>query len=739
MKNPFFPRAFVTARLPVFISLALMPIISWAAEFKVSDAAELEAALIAAQANAEADTIVLDADIDLKDSLPALKGVLAIDGQGYQLKGKQEFRILTITGGEVKLKNLDIVDGKAQGANGGEYHYGGGSGGAAGMGGGIFIHNGKVHLKQVHFIGNQAIGGTGGSYTETDLNGKGADGAHFDLLASINTAAETNTDEAVIERVDAPPAPDHLRPDFSPEAIRESIRAKANKSDVATPVPQTEKAPAEAELKAEETPEPSRARPDFSSEAIKTMIRAKADKTEVTAPAPAAENKQVTPKPVAKADKPEPTPTVTQVIPLERIALKPVYHQGGEAAKSGGLGQSGDFGSGGGGGGSGTLDGGFGGMGGFGGGGGGGGYGFGFADTHYGTDLKQNTLLDHGDNRGEGGFAAGFGGLGGFADDSSGGAGGGGAGLGGAIFIQQGELKLEQVRFSDNVARGGQSGDGKHQGENGEGHAGALFICSKAKDARCNAMVRSCQPPVYTNNSATHGDADVLGELLPVDCTPPPPPPAPKPAVTADAIPKAAVSVPMIPINRKTFTWQGEKVAAWSLWLGGNIGERNIHDSGSLAPEAKVTVDNLPVDGSFMFARLWYSKNNQHWYYRDYRYNLRVNQWVEITAPSLLSNNPDNIIYGKHHTFHWQGSGIEQWRLSIGNRKGAADIHHSANLNHETEVSVDNLPADGRTIYIRLWFWHKQHRSWQLLDYQYSSEPALMQIVPDMAVKKPHD
>ena len=646
-------------RLRILISLLLgTPVLGFSAEFQVKNADELQNALLSIGHDNEQNQIIFTDDMQLNHALPALRGKLTLDGQGHKINGRQQYRIFSIAEGQIHIKNLDIVDGKAQGQAGTHYHFGGGGGGAAGLGGGLFIRTGQVYLEHVHFIGNQAIGGAGGDYVPEEGDGSGGAGAAFyfapTLEASLATASSLNTAKQKIPQTDSKTAMTAVTPDL----FDHSPYQLANQTNVVI------------------TPEPE----------IKHI--AQAGHTDMT--------------------------TV-------------IYRQGGIADNSGGIGYNGDFGSGGGGGGNGVIDGGFGGNGGFGGGGGGGGYGFGFAQTDYGSSLNQNDLLDHGDNRGERGFAAGFGGKGGFADDSGGGAGGGGAGLGGAIFIQNGELKLEKVKFSYNLASGGVSGAGAHKGSIGSGRAGALFICTKADDPSCNALVRVCEPPVYIKNIVTSTDPDWVGDLLPLDCTPPP---EPEVQTTADLEQKMPTSIPIIPPNRKTFSWQGETVSAWALWLGGNLGERNIYDSGHLAPDAQVTVDNLPLDGSFIFSRLWYSKNNQDWYFRDYRYNLNANQWVEITAPSLLSDNQDNIVYGKQHTFHWQGSGIKQWRLSIGYRKGGADIYFSGNLKDKTQAVVTRLPANGRTVYIRLWFWHQQQRSWQLLDYQYTSAPALMDINP---------
>ncbi|SDU08573.1 hypothetical protein [Halopseudomonas salegens] len=60
----------------------------------------------------------------------------------------------------VTLRNLDIVEGRARGGNGGSSGDGGSGGGGAGLGGGVFVDStADVSLDNIQFSSNQAIGG----------------------------------------------------------------------------------------------------------------------------------------------------------------------------------------------------------------------------------------------------------------------------------------------------------------------------------------------------------------------------------------------------------------------------------------------------------------------------------------------------------------------------------------------------------------------------------------------------
>src|SRR3954468_3656383 len=63
----------------------------------------------------------------------------------------------------VDLSGLALVHGKAKGGNGESAVCAGGAGGAAGMGGAIFVNNAALALSGMTFNNNQALGGTGGT------------------------------------------------------------------------------------------------------------------------------------------------------------------------------------------------------------------------------------------------------------------------------------------------------------------------------------------------------------------------------------------------------------------------------------------------------------------------------------------------------------------------------------------------------------------------------------------------
>ena len=179
----------------------------------------------------------------------------------------------------------------------------------------------------------------------------------------------------------------------------------------------------------------------------------------------------------------------------DRVGAQDKQHGGG-----------GSFGTGGGGAGGGGGDtglapdggrsGGNGGAGGFGGGGGGGGGG--------GRDDDDGVFggaPEHG-YRGAGGQAGEFGGNGGGdgGEVQDGANGGGGAGIGGAVFANLGaSLSLINATFNNNRAEGGTGAN------NGQGRGGAIFVMGGAK---VNAVGTN-----YSGNSASTGENEVYGNI----------------------------------------------------------------------------------------------------------------------------------------------------------------------------------------------------------------------------------
>jgi hypothetical protein len=85
----------------------------------------------------------------------------------------------------------------------------------------------------------------------------------------------------------------------------------------------------------------------------------------------------------------------------------------------------------------------------------------------------------------------------------------------------------------------------------------------------------------------------------------------------------------------------------------------------------------------------------------------------------MLSPAPGSTLPGSSVTFQWSpGEDVRQFWLMIGNWPGG-DTLYSADQGLLTSAPVSGLPADGRTIYVRLWSYIDNQ--WVYNDYQYKA------------------
>jgi hypothetical protein len=105
---------------------------------------------------------------------------ITIDGSGapgLTLSGGGATRLFAIEGGgTLKLENLTLSDGIAQGGAGGSAGVGGSGGGGAGLGGAVLVDGSTFTAAGCTFVNNLAIGGHGGNRSGGYFSGGGGGG-----------------------------------------------------------------------------------------------------------------------------------------------------------------------------------------------------------------------------------------------------------------------------------------------------------------------------------------------------------------------------------------------------------------------------------------------------------------------------------------------------------------------------------------------------------------------------------
>ena len=163
-----------------------------------------------------------------------------------------------------------------------------------------------------------------------------------------------------------------------------------------------------------------------------------------------------------------------------------------------------------------------------------------------------------------------------------------------------------------------------------------------------------------------------------------------------------------------TFSWGAISGAAgYYLQLGTYVGGSNLF-SGGTGLNASQLVNNLPLNCSAIYARLG-TLLGGIWQYADATYQCANTSSVA----QMISPSPGSTLASADVTFTWSAAtGATMYWLDIGNTASGFDLFsQSAGL--ATSQSVTSLPADGRTIYVRLWT--ATGSQWQSNDYTYTA------------------
>ncbi|MCP4127134.1 MAG: hypothetical protein GY753_08745, partial [Gammaproteobacteria bacterium] len=145
----------------------------------------------------------------------------------------------------------------------------------------------------------------------------------------------------------------------------------------------------------------------------------------------------------------------------------------------------------------------------------------------------------------------------------------------------------------------------------------------------------------------------------------------------------------------QTFSWNDSGAAGYWFWIGTSAGDYDVY-SGNLGTGTSVTVSELPANGETLYVRLWSSVDGVWIYNTDYTYTA-----CDVMA-EILSPAPGSALGSATETFSWNDSGAAGYWFWIGTSAGDYDVY-SGNLGTNTSVTVSELPANGETLYVRLW------------------------------------
>jgi len=172
--------------------------------------------------------------------------------------------------------------------------------------------------------------------------------------------------------------------------------------------------------------------------------------------------------------------------------------------------------------------------------------------------------------------------------------------------------------------------------------------------------------------------------------------------------------------------------------------------------ETSTSVTGLPTNGSTIHIRVWYQVNGA-WQSRDYTVTAAQTTYTEgyyqagytaqgyyegyyegyyqgtygttgNTTPTLTTPTSGSTLSGSTETFSWtEVSGATAYWLYLGSSVGSRDIL-SRSTNLQTSTSVTDLPTNGSTIHIRVWY--QVNGAWQSRDYTVTAAQTDVSDIP---------
>lgn len=168
--------------------------------------------------------------------------------------------------------------------------------------------------------------------------------------------------------------------------------------------------------------------------------------------------------------------------------------------------------------------------------------------------------------------------------------------------------------------------------------------------------------------------------------------------------PKAKLLTPVngaaLPSGNTTFTWDaGTGVQQYALWVGSEPNAYDLYGAGEGTNRSKAVT--LPTDGRPIYVRLWSMFNGAWQQYNSYTFTTQRVAGATVKAQMLTPANTSTFS-ASTVTFTWDaGTGAQKYALWVGSSVGTYDLYGAGEGTNRSRTIT--LPADGRTVYVRLW------------------------------------
>jgi hypothetical protein len=151
---------------------------------------------------------------------------------------------------------------------------------------------------------------------------------------------------------------------------------------------------------------------------------------------------------------------------------------------------------------------------------------------------------------------------------------------------------------------------------------------------------------------------------------------------------------------RVRFQWSpGIGAAEYRLDVGSSQGGADYFSS-LLGRQLSAEVNGLPTDGRRVWVRLW-TRLVDEWQFVDVQY--LATRGGDPKAARLVSPAPGALLDSTSVTFAWDGgTAVSEYMLDLGSTPDGIDVGRR-NTGKQTSVTIENIPADGRILYARVW------------------------------------
>jgi len=226
------------------------------------------------------------------------------------------------------------------------------------------------------------------------------------------------------------------------------------------------------------------------------------------------------------------------------------------------------------------------------------------------------------------------------------------------------------------------------------------------------------------------------------------PTPTPTPTATPTPTPATGAAVMISPppgstftSSSVTFTWSAGSATAYFLFVGSSPNGADIYNSGQVTVLSKI-VNNIPTDGRTIYVTLG-SRINGSWTTNSYTYTAFNSSATPKPTPTptvtptptptptatptptpatgaavMISPPPGSTFTSSSVTFTWSAGSATAYVLFVGSSLHGADVYNSGIVTVLSKT-VNNIPTDGRTIYVTLG--SEVSGSWSTKDYTYTA------------------